>query len=396
MPPTKHAILGASSAHRWLACTPSAQWERGFGEDKPSEAAEEGTLAHAIAEHHLGELLKGRKPETPSYLKSNRLYRPVMEEHVAVYTDYIMEKYTEACVKTPDTILCQEQRVDYSQYAPGGFGTADCLMISDGTLHVFDFKYGKGVPVFAEGNPQIRLYALGALGEFSLLYDISTVVVHIIQPRLDSITSESLPVEDLKTWGEEYVKPRAALAAKGEGEFVAGEHCTFCKCRYKCRTLAEYNLSIGLKQYREPDHEEVYPNEMTPDDIADVLDRVDSLTRWAKGVKDYALDQAVNHGVSYPRYKVVEGRANRQIRDEASVIDKLDGIGFTADRVTRLKPLGDLEDLIGKKKLAETLGDLIIKPQGKPVLAKETDRRPAIQSNQDAHAVFTELEDEDE
>lgn len=391
MPPAKHAMLGASNAHRWLACTPSAALERTTPEEMTSEAAEEGTVAHAIAEKHLQDLLEGRRPATPADIKAHRLYRPVMEEHVAVYTDAVMEALTEARQTSPDAILLLEQRVDYSAYAPGGFGTADCLLIAGGLLQVFDFKYGKGVPVFAEGNPQLRLYALGALEEYGLLYDIDRVRYTIIQPRLDSITSEEMSVEDLMAWGKDYVRPRAALAADGKGEPCPGDHCTFCRYRYRCRALAEYNLSLDLKRYDEfSEQREAW--EMTPADIAEVLDRVDGLTRWARGVKDYALEQAVNHGVDYPGYKVVEGRSNRKIADEGEAIKRLSDEGFDPASVTRLCGMTDLEEVVGKAQLTEVLGELIVKPQGKPTLVKASDRRPAIQSTQSAKDVFGVIE----
>lgn len=393
MPPIKHALLGASSAHRWLACTPSARWEAEFPEPPSSEAAAEGTLAHAIAEEHLNRLLAGKKVATSAKYKKNPLYKPVMEEYVGVYTDYIMEHLTEARMKTPDALLMQEERLDFSMYVPDGFGTADCVLIADGEMQIFDLKYGKGVPVDAVDNPQIRLYALGALYAFDMLYDIERVTMHIIQPRLDSNTSETLTVEELRAWAADVVIPRAKLAAAGEGKHVPGEHCRWCRAKNVCRAHAEMQLEVAKLRFLEPEHIEKPPEALTAGEIGQILDSVDSLVRWAKSVKEYALDMAVNQGYHIPGYKVVEGRSNRIITDESKAIDLLDGAGFTTDRVTKLKGLGELEEIVGAKALANLLGDLLMKPTGKPVLAKESDKRPALNT---AAAVFAPVAEEGE
>lgn len=393
MPPSKHAILGASSAHRWLACTPSARWEAELPEPPGSEAAAEGTLAHAIAEEHLDRLLAGKKVATSLRLKRNPLYKPVMEEHVGVYTDYILERLTEARTATPDALLLKEERVDFSKWVPNGFGTADCILIADGQMQIFDLKYGKGVPVDAVENPQIRLYALGALQAFALLYDIDRVMMHIIQPRLDNTTNESMTVAALYEWAETMVRPRAETAAKGAGDYTPGEHCRWCRARTICRAHAQMQLEIAKLRFSEPDHEERKPAALSPEEISEILTDVDGLVKWAKAVKDYALDQAVNHGARFPGYKVVEGRSNRVITDEAKAIELLDMAGFTSDRVTKLKGLGELEEIVGVKNLSDLLGELLMKPAGKPVLAKESDKRPALNT---AAAVFEAFREEDE
>lgn len=389
MPPSKHALLGASNSHRWLACTPSALWESKLPEQEVKVAAEEGTLAHAVAEEHLQRLLAGKKVATSKKLKDNPLYRPAMEEHVGVYTDYVLEHLSEARAKTKDAIIRLEERVDYSAYAPDGYGTADCLIIADGEIQVFDLKYGTGVPVDAVGNPQIRLYALGALEAYDMLYDLQTVTMHIVQPRLAKLTQETMTVSALRKWAEEYVKPRAALAAVGDGEKVAGDHCGFCKARNICRVRAEYCTEIARHRFAEDGHENE-SDELTPEEIGSILDRVDDLVRWAKAMKDYALDQAVNHGVTFPGYKVVQGRSNRVITDEAKAIDLLDSQGFTTDRVTKLRGIGELEEIVGAKALANILGDILIKPSGKPVLAKESDKRPALNTAKEAFSAAEE------
>lgn len=393
MPPVQHALLGASKAHQWLNCPPSVKWEQSFPEPDNTEAAAEGTLAHAIAEEHLRRLLAGKKVATSQKLKKDPLYKPVMEEYIDTYTTYVMELLAEARQTTPDALLLLEERVDFSDYVPDGFGTSDVILIADKHMHVIDLKYGKGVPVDAVGNPQIRLYALGAINAYAMLYDIDDVTMHIVQPRLDSISSETLPVDVLVDWGVSVVTPAAALAAEGKGEHKAGEHCRWCRCKNVCRYYAMQQLEIAKLRFKEPEHEEKEPDELSPAEISEILDSVDSLTRWAKSIKDWALDQAVNHGVAFPGYKVVEGRANRVITDEPKAIDILDSAGFTTDTVTELKGLGALEEIVGKKRLADLLADLIVKPAGKPVLAKESDKRPAINSAATAQTVFSQVEE---
>lgn len=389
MPPSKHALLGASSAHRWLACTPSARLEQGF-EDKPSEFAAEGTLAHAVAEARLTRLLQGKKPLTPAALRKHELYRPVMDEHADTYADYVMEHLTAAREATPDAMVMLEERIDYSEYVPGGFGTADAVLIADGEMHVFDFKYGKGVPVDATGNPQIRLYALGAYLAFRDLYDIRRVTGHIVQPRLDNISCETLTAEELLAWAEEYVQPRAQMASAGEGVITPGEHCRWCRFKNSCRAYATRQLEMAATAFQEPEHTERLPAELSPEEISEILTRVDELAKWAKSVKEHALDQAINHGVSYPGWKVVQGRSNRKISDPSAALERLTGAGHNLRDLMEPKSLTALEEVVGKKALAALLDDLIVKPAGKPTLAPEDDKRPAINN---AAAVFTPLDD---
>ena len=379
MPPAKHALLGASKANQWINCTPSVIREQKYPETGSSEAAAEGTLAHAVAEEHLRRLLAGKKVATSAKLKRDPLYRPAMEEYVDMYTTYVMEHYTKACKTTPDALLQIEEKVDFSRWVPEGFGTADCILIADGTLEIFDLKYGKGSPVDAVGNPQIRLYAAGAYESYNMLYAVKQVVVHIVQPRLDSISSETLSVEELLNWMDTVVKPAAELAIKGEGVGRAGDHCKWCRYRFVCSTFTARNLEVSRYRLTE-DGEERPPRELSRQEIGDILHGVDDLTRWAKGVKDWALDRAINHGEEFPGWKVVEGRANRVISDETKAIEALDQAGFTPDSVTRIKGITELEEQIGKKRLAELLDGLLIKPQGKPVLAPESDKRPALEA----------------
>lgn len=375
MPPVTHALLGASKAHQWLACPPSARFEERFSEPPQSEAAAEGTLAHTLAEHHLTKILQGKKVTTPAAIKKDPLYRPAMEEHVGVYCDIIMETLTELRAAGADPIIYLEQQVDLTTWIPDGFGTADCIIIGNKVLHVFDFKYGKGVPVAAEENPQLKLYGLGALEEFSCLYEIDEVVLHIIQPRLDSITEWSVSREVLEKWGSFIVKPTAEKAFKGEGEFNPGEsQCRWCRAKNRCRAYNQWLLDECQIRFTDLG-EERQPNELSDAEIAELLKVVEEIKRWVSGVAEYALDQALNHGVHFPGYKLVEGTSRRKITDEQKVIDILREQGYTTEQVCKLKGITDLEDLTGKQTLQTLVGEYIVKPQGKPTLAPEDDKR---------------------
>lgn len=385
MPPEAHALLGASNAHRWLECPRSARFEERFDEPASSEAAAEGTVAHALAEHHLTKMLQGKKVTTPKAIREDPLYKPAMEEHVATYCDVILETLT-GMQQTGDPAIYLEQTLDMSKWIPDGFGTADCVIIGDGIMHVFDLKYGKGVPVSAEENPQLKLYALGCLEEFGCLYEITDVMLHIIQPRLDSITEWSVSREVLEKWGEFIVKPLAQKAYNGEGDFNPGENqCRWCRAKNRCAAYNEYLLNVCQIRFDDLDRERD-PDELSDAEIAKILTMGEEIKRWVSSVTDYAMDQALNHGVTFPGYKLVEGRSNRKITDESVVISLLDDKGFTTDKTCRLKGITDLEDLVGKKELQELIGDYIVKPQGKPVLVPDSDKRKP-------YTVFTEVKE---
>lgn len=368
MPANGHALLSASSAHRWLECPPSVQLTASLP-DTAGEAAAEGTLAHRIVEERLDSIIeKGIWPKKSSAkLRMDERYRPVMEEHADTMVGYVMDLFD----KYSDAVLMSEQRLDFSRWVPDGFGTGDALVIADGVIHVIDYKYGKGVPVYAEDNPQLRLYALGAYEAYDSLYDIHEIHTHIVQPRLDSQTTETLTAEELLRWADEYVAPRAQLALTGEGEMNPGEWCRFCKVRATCRARAEQQLALAQYEFKSP-------LVLTPEEIGDILGRVDELAKWAKSVKDYALQSAVSNGESFPGWKLVRGRANRKLTDEEEVAGLLLEQGFQPHQIYSLKGLTDLEEVVGKKQLADLLGDYIVKPEGRPTLAPETDRRQAI------------------
>ncbi len=298
-----------------------------------------------------------------------------MEDHVQTYVDIAAEKINAARAKSKDAIVFLEQRLDFSYWVPEGFGTGDLTLITNDLVEVVDFKYGKGVPVSAERNAQMRLYGLGAYQLFNMLYDIRTVRMTIVQPRLDNISTEWLPIDELLTWGNEVVKPIAQLAYEGKGEFSAGDHCQFCQARYTCRARAEANLELAKYEFQDPPL-------LEQEEIADVLGRATELRSWVADVLDYALVQARDHGVHWPGWKLVEGRSNRKYVDDDAVADVLKRAGYKHADIFEevLKGVTKMEKLLGKKKFTELLTDagLVIKPPGKPTLVPESDKRPEI------------------
>ncbi|QAA31222.1 DUF2800 domain-containing protein [Clostridium manihotivorum] len=375
----KHAILSASGAYKWMNCPPSARLEEKF-ENKSSEYAAEGTLAHELGELslklQLGEITKRKfNSEFAKKIESNELFTNDMPDYVDMYVETCMEKVSEAKAKTPDALFKIEQKLDFSEWVPEGFGTGDFVIIADGTMEICDLKYGKGVPVSAKGNKQMRLYALGAIAEFSFLYDIEKVKMTIIQPRLDSISTDEITTADLLKWAEEDLKPIAKQAFDGEGEYLAGEHCGFCRAKSVCKARADKNLELAKYEFRTTDT-------LSENDIADILGKVDELVKWATDVKEYALDQALE-GTVFPGWKVVEGRANRKYTDADKVAEVLLNNNYLKEQIYKpqeLQGLTNMEKVVGKKKLAELVGKLIVKPQGKPTLAPESDKREVFNS----------------
>lgn len=367
-----HALLSASGASRWMACTPSARLEQNF-ENKTSLYAEEGTLAHELGELKLRKELEGLSTRSfnskVKKIQENELYTADMPDYVDMYVETCLERVSEAKAKTPDALFKIEQRLDFSEWVPEGFGTGDFVIIADGTMEVCDLKYGKGVPVSANNNKQMMLYALGAISEFSFLYDIEKVRMTIIQPRLDNISTFEVTVEDLVKWAEEYVRPRAELAIKGEGEFCAGDHCRFCRAKVVCKARANKNLELAKYDFQEP-------NTLDNNDIAYILSKVDELVNWAGDVKEYALEQALK-GEEFEGYKVVEGRSNRKWSSESDVAKVLIGQGFQENMIytRKLDGISKIESAIGKKEVQRLLGDYIVKPVGKPTLVPITDKR---------------------
>ncbi|CCJ32988.1 DUF2800 domain-containing protein [Caloramator australicus] len=373
----KHALLSASSSKRWLMCPPSARLEENLPEEK-TVYAEEGTFAHKVAEvfinFHIQKINKDEFATEMNKLSKSPFYTQELLDYLDIYISFAVEKIN----SIKNGIALIEQRLDFSQYVPEGFGTGDLVLIDENLLEIVDLKYGRGVAVEAQDNTQIRLYVLGALNQFECLYDIDTVKMTICQPRLDSITTEEVKVKDLKEWGENFVKPRAELAYKGEGEFCAGEHCRFCRARFTCRKRAEENLKLIKLDFK---------NEALLDDteVLKILNRIDEIKRWADDIYTYALSLAVNEGKVWEGFKLVEGRSNRKFIDEKKVVEKLFRYGLSEGEIyTRsLNSITALERKLGKEKFNEILGDFVIKPQGKLTLVKETDKRPEFNSPQE-------------
>ena len=379
MPPSKHAILSASSSHRWLNCSPSARLEQEF-EDRETEAAAEGTAAHALCEHKLRRALKLQSRRKPI----SKYECDEMDMHTDNYVQFVLETLSEARQHCPDPLINIEQRLDFSCYVPDGFGTGDCIIISDKTMHVIDFKYGQGVLVDAEQNPQMMLYALGALRLFDSLYDIEDVAMTIYQPRRENISTWTISVADLKTWAEEELIPRAKLAFEGKGDFMPGPWCTFCKAAVKCRARAEEKLRLAQYEFARPPL-------LTDAEIEDILGKLDDLTRWAEEIKAYAQDAALNHGKQWHGYKVVEGRSVRKYSNEDAVVEAANAAGYHDIFRKTLLPITEMEKLMGKQEFQTILGGLIVKPAGKPTLVPASDKRPAITS---ANTDFNEIQED--
>lgn len=363
--PGKHALLSASASHRWLVCTPSARFEKQFPDSGAnSPFAQEGTEAHAMAEETLKRYLRTGKVELPNTDNGEML------EAVHTYADIIVEKIQAARKASPDAPIRIEQRLDFSEWVPAGFGTGDAVIISDDVLEICDLKYGKGVRVSAHENTQMRLYALGAINAFSFLYGFGKVRMTIIQPRIDNIDSEEMTVDDLLTWGHTVVVPQAIKAYAGKGDFKAGRHCKFCRAKNRCKAYADYITQTVKMDFA--------PNKLTDEDISAALLRSKDIKSWLDGLLDYAICQALT-GKKWPGMKLVHGRAVRKITDPKRAAELLINDGYKdADiyKPTELKTITALEKLCGKKHFSTLLADVIDKPEGKPTLVSVEDKRP--------------------
>ncbi len=376
-----HALLSASKAEQWLNCPPSARLQEGVP-DSRSAYADEGTAAHEYAELRMRRYLlpcnaaqrRELDEKIETFQRSSAYFGPEMEGCVQDYVDFVEERFMAAKARSADAVLLLESLADFSDWVPEGKGTNDVVIVADGMMDVIDLKYGKGVPVSAIGNPQIRLYALGAWAEHSLYYDIQDVHLSIVQPRLDSITTDVMPIDELVDWAASVVRPAAALAWEGAGEHRPGEHCRWCKVKAKCRARADANMTALAYEFQDPAL-------MTLDEIGAILHVAQQLKTWAGDIEDYAFEQAKT-GQHVPGWKLVEGRSSRAITDAGALQTKLTESGFTADQITETKLLGitKLEAVVTKKKLAALAGDLIMKPPGKPVLVAETDPRAELNS----------------
>lgn len=362
---TQHAILSASSAYRWLACPPSALKNAQI-EDKPSDYARQGTEAHSLCEHKLKEAL-GMASEDP---RKNLTFLDIeMEDAATLYTEFVMEEKDKAELICNDTLVLVEQKVDFGRFVPDGFGTADCLIISDQQLHVIDFKYGTGVQVEAESNPQMMCYGLGALLLYDGIYDIETIKLTIFQPRKDHVSSWQVSKQELYDWAIDVLQTGALLAAEGAGDLKAGDHCRFCKVKANCRKRAEYNLEMAKYDFQPTD-------ELTEIEIAAILEKADSFSSWLSDVKEYALEQALK-GQKYDGFKLVAGRSVRKYKNEEAVAAAVEEAGFDP-WAKKVLGITEMTRLLGKDKFKELLSEYIIKPEGKPTLVPASDKRKEL------------------
>ena len=377
MPSRKHAVLSASSSHRWLNCNPSARLELEF-EDRESEAAAEGTAAHALCEHKLKRALKKRSKKPVSQYDNDE-----MDAYTDDYVQFVLETIAEAKQTCNDPLVMVEQRLDFSCYVPDGFGTGDCIIVADHRMHIIDFKYGQGVLVESEQNPQMMLYALGALRIYEDLYDIDEVALTIFQPRRENISTWVISVAGLKKWAEDVLKLKAELAFAGQGDYCPGPWCTFCRAAVKCRARAEEKLRLAQYEFAAPPL-------LTDAEIEEILGKIGDLTHWANEIMAYAQEAALQ-GKEWNGWKVVEGRSVRKYSDEAAVIRAAQAAGYEDIYKKSLLPITEMEKYMGKQRFQEILGSLVFKPPGKPTLVPISDKRPAIN---DVKTDFTAIQEE--
>lgn len=393
----EHALLSASGSSRWLNCTPSARLEDEF-EETTSDADAEGTLAHEYAELMLQKHYKRIDAETFKKGKIRVLtsehYYDGMLEPVMVYVDYVKTRFKAAKRRNKQALLLIEERVDLTDYVPDGFGSCDTVIVSDGIMDVIDLKFGKGIQVESEDNTQLMLYALGALVKYELLFDIHTVQMTIVQPRLDHISTTKMNVGDLLAWGETVVKPKAAIAFKGEGDFCSGSWCRWCKFAPTCRALADANMAITKLDF-EPDDDiaqklekaDIYTlldrsRKLSDHEMIAVLEKADVLVKWAASIKEYMLKEALK-GHRWKGYKLVAGRSNRKWTDADKVKNVLFDNNFEPNEIlTAPKMMGipDIEKLLGKNDFNEKIAQYVIKPEGAPTLVPEADKRTELNS----------------
>ena len=383
-----HALLSASGAHRWLNCTPSAVLEDKYGTtvSQSTSFAEEGTLAHELSELYIRhDVLESIDDQAFSdeidNIMNNPLFSEEMLDYVPVYVDYCLEELQEAKASGSMAVMEIEQKLDLTEFVPESFGTADCIIISDGVMQIIDLKYGKGIPVYAEWNKQEMLYALGALRKYDTLFDIEQVKLTIVQPRLNNISTWCISVHDLLDWANNELKPKAALAFSGEGELQAGNWCQFCAVKNRCRALYEQQIEVAKYEFKEPS--------LLTDDI---LRRTPKLVEWANAVSDYALQSSIRDGKTWPGFKLVEGISRRKWVDDDKVSEAIFSRipDATEDQVfdMKLKTITQIEKQFGKKTVENILSDVIVKPQGKPTLVTLDDKRPAL-SIEDAKIDFS-------
>lgn len=362
-----HSVYPPSSAKRYMNCTPALKLEQQF-EDEQSPYAEEGSAGHALAEHLIKKHLKKRSKRPVSDYYTDELVEAVDE-----YVGYCIGQIEAAKQECSDPVFEVERRTDISRHIEGCFGTADMVIVTDHKIHVIDLKLGKGVMVDAEHNEQLMIYGLGILDFYEILYDIETVALTIVQPRLEHLSTWEISVEDLKKWAKEELEPKARMALAGEGEFRAGDHCRFCKARFTCRARAEEYLKLARMEFAEPAL-------LSDDEIAEVLLKADTLKKWAEEIYAYAQNEAVVNHRQWPGFKLVLGKSNRKYTDENEAAEAAKKAGYTDIYKTSLIGITDMEKLMGKKKFSEILGSLVYKPEGKVTLVPESDKRETVKT----------------
>lgn len=373
-----HALLSASGASRWLNCPPSARLEEEHGRPEPSAYAEEGTLAHEISELFLKRDLDlicekdfGIRFDE---LASNEFFSEEMLEYVQIYTDYCLSEFKAAKTDNQYATFEIESKLDLTEYVPESFGTADFSIVNDCILQIVDLKFGKGIPVYANNNKQLMLYALGAIRKYDMLYDITEVKLTIVQPRLNNISTWQISVDELLKWAIEVLKPTAELAFAGQGELNPGDWCRFCAVKSVCRAIADKNLEMAKHDFKKPEL-------LSDEEVADILKKTPELIEWAESVVQYAEKRALE-GKIYKGFKLVEGISRRKWDDEDKVVNTIfaNCPELSEDEIfeTKLRPITQIEKLVGKNRFNTLLSDVVIKPQGKPTLVPIDDKRPAL------------------
>jgi len=382
-----HALLGPSSASRWMACPPSVRLCEQF-EDVESEYAKEGSLAHEIAELKVRKLidpgLTSRKfTSAMKKLKEKELYQEEMQGYTDEYVEFIQEQMY-SYPTTPH--IAVEQKVDFSQYVPGGFGTADCILISNDTLHVIDFKYGKGVPVSVENNAQLLLYALGSYLAYEMIYPIEHIKMSIVQPRLNDIDTWKCNLDYLLAFAK-IAQEKAVMALNGDGDFNNGEHCRFCKAKAICKARANANLELAKYEFKAAD-------QLTLEEIGQILEKAKDLDKWVKEIEKYALSESLK-GNNIPGWKAVNGKGSRSFKntDDAIKVLKENGIAEELLYERKYLTLAQIEKVIGKKDFNNLVGDLIVMNVGKPTLVEASDKREAITNKIKAEDEFCAVDD---
>lgn len=386
--PNQHAFLSPSTSHRWLNCTPSAMLES-YEPKGQSTYAQEGTEAHELAEIKLSYALGYINDEVyetkfDEFRLRSQYYNEEFNEYVNKYVTEVMNIYALDYEKKVKVYL--EEQVEFSDIVPNGSGTSDVVMVGKDFVHIIDFKFGKGVPVSAIGNPQLKLYALGAIRTHIREVTCKEVRMTIIQPRLDDITTDFISITELNDWALNFVKPRAQLAIVGQGELVPGDHCKFCKCRGKCQALADKQLAVAQAEFEDVvvEHKILQPCDMTPEMLAKALEIAPLFIDWFKEIQNYAAKATLFDGLKIPGYKIVEDKSNRKIINPEAIKEKLRTSGYAESdymKPQELLGIGALEKNIGKKVFTNLCGDYVIKPAGKLTLVPESDKRVAVDVN---------------